>query len=88
MVEKAGVGQTADSVWRELDKERGQILPQPPAPPAKEEFGSLLDLPEFVAAYPPSDRDGIHLVEPVKTEHKDAPWSATKAVPVQLSLFG
>jgi SNF2 family DNA or RNA helicase len=88
LVEKSGVGQTADSVWRELDKERGQTLPQPPAPPAKEEFRSLLDLPEFVAAYPPSDRDGIHLVEPVKAEIKDAPWSAANAGPVQLSLFG
>ena len=68
LVEKAGVGQTADSVWRELDKERGQILPQPPSLPAKEESSSLLDLPEFVIAYPSLDRDGIHLVEPVRTE--------------------
>ena len=88
LVEKAGVGQTADSVWRELDKERGQILPQPPSLPAKEESSSLLDLPEFVIAYPSLDRDGIHLVEPVRTEVKEAPWPVTKAVPVQLSLFG
>jgi hypothetical protein len=88
LVEKAGVGQTADSVWRELDKERGQILPQPPSLPAKEEIRSLLDLPEFVIAYPSLDRDGIHLVEPVRTEVKEAPWPVTKAVPVQLSLFG
>jgi len=88
LVEKAGVGQTADSVWRELDKERGQLLPQPSALPVKEESSSLLDLPEFVVAYPTSDRDGIHLVEPVKTVVKEAPWPVTRAVPVQLSLFG
>ncbi len=88
LVEKAGVGQTADSVWRELDKERGQLLPQPSALPVKEDSSSLLDLPEFVVAYPTSDRDGIHLVEPVKTVVKEAPWPVTRAVPVQLSLFG
>jgi hypothetical protein len=88
LVEKAGVGQTADSIWKELDKERGQFLPQLPALPAKEEISSLLDLTDFAVANPPSDRDDIHLVEPVKTAIKDAPWSATKAVPVQLSLFG
>ena len=30
-VEKAGVGESADKVWRELDHERGQLLPQQPA---------------------------------------------------------
>jgi hypothetical protein len=54
----------------------------------KEEISSLLDLPEFAVANPPSDRDGIHMVEPVKTAIKDAPWPTTRAVPVQLSLFG
>ena len=88
LVEKAGVGETADSVWRELEKERGQLLPQPSALPVKEDSSSLLDLPEFVVANPTSDRDGIHLVEPVKTVVKEAPWPVTRAVPVQLSLFG
>jgi hypothetical protein len=88
LVEKAGVGESADLVWRELDKERGQFLPQPPALPAKEEGSLLLDLPDFAVANQSSDPDGIHLVEPVRTATKDAPWSATKTVPVQLSLFG
>ena len=86
LVEKAGVGESADQVWRELEKERGQLVPQPP-PPILQESGSLLDLPDFAVANPPSDRDGIHLVEHARTEIKNTPWPAT-AVPVQLSLFG
>ena len=88
LVEKAGVGKTADYIWKELDKERGQFLPHPPVLPVKEGISSLLDLPDFAVADPLSDRGSIHLVEPVKTAIKDAPWPATRAVPVQLSLFG
>jgi hypothetical protein len=31
LVEKAGVGETADAIWRELDRERSKLMP-PPAP--------------------------------------------------------
>jgi len=86
LVEKAGVGESADLVWRQLEKERGQIVPQPP-PQIELESNSLLDLPDFVVATPSQNRDGIHLVEPVRVEIKDTPWPAA-AAPVQLSLFG
>jgi hypothetical protein len=86
LVEKAGVGESADLVWRQLEKERGQFVPQPP-PPIQLESGSLLDLPDFVVANTSSNHDGLHLVEPVRTEIKSTPWPAA-AVPVQLSLFG
>ena len=86
LVEKAGVGESADLVWRQLEKERGQFVPQPP-PPIQLESDSLLDLPDFVVANPSSNHDGIHLLEPVRTEIKSTPWPAA-AVPVQLSLFG
>jgi hypothetical protein len=86
LVEKAGVGESADLVWRQLDKERGQFVPQP-APSIPEEGSSLLDLPEFAVASPPSNHDGIHLLEPVRAEIKSTPWPAA-AGPVQLSLFG
>jgi hypothetical protein len=86
LVEKAGVGESADRVWRQLEKERGQLVPQPP-PPIQQESDSLLDLPGFVVANPSSNHDGIHLLEPVRTEIKSTPWPAA-AVPVQLSLFG
>jgi hypothetical protein len=86
LVEKAGVGESADLVWRQLEKERGQLVPQPP-PPIQHESDSLLDLPDFVVANPSWNHDGIHLLEPVRTEIKSTPWPAA-AVPVQLSLFG
>jgi hypothetical protein len=86
LVEKAGVGESADSIWRNLEKERGQLVPQPP-PTTQQESGSLLDLPEFMVASPAPNHDGIRLLEPVRTEIKNTPWPAT-AVPVQLSLFG
>jgi hypothetical protein len=53
----------------------------------QQESDSLLDLPNFVVANPSSNYDGLHLVEPVRTEIKSTPWPAA-AVPVQLSLFG
>jgi len=86
LLEKAGVGESADSIWRSLEKERGQLVPQPP-PPIQQESDSLLDLPDFVVANPSSNHDGIHLLEPVRVEIKSTPWPAA-AVPVQLSLFG
>jgi hypothetical protein len=86
LVEKAGVGESADLVWRQLEKERGQIVPQP-ALSIELESNSLLDLPDFVVATPSPNRDGIHLVEPIRVEIKDTPWPAA-AAPVQLSLFG
>ena len=61
-------------------------MPQP-SPPIQQESDSLLDLPDFVVANPSSNHDGIHLLEPVRTEIKNTPWPAA-AVPVQLSLFG
>ena len=83
---KGWVGEWADLVWRQLEKERGQFVPQPP-PPILQESASLLDLPEFVVANPSSNHGGIHVVEPVRTEIKSTPWPSA-AGPVQLSLFG
>ncbi len=88
LVEKAGVGESADKIWRDLEKERGQMLPQPPAPQIEEESGLLSGLPEFAAGESASGRDGIHIVEPVRAQIKPAPWPAAMETPVQLSLFG
>ena len=87
LVEKAGVGESADMVWRQLEKERGQLVPQPADLPARMDGSSLLDLPDFVGANSSSDQDGLRLVGPVRAQIKDAPWPAAKP-PVQLSLFG
>jgi hypothetical protein len=86
LVQKAGVGESADQVWRQLEKERGQLVPQPPPLQTRQESGSLLDMPDFAVVNSPANRDGIHQAEPVRVEIKNVPWPAT-AAPVQLSLF-
>jgi hypothetical protein len=91
LVEKAGVGESADKVWRELDRERGQLLPQPPAVKVEEDDNSVFDLSASESTSLPADRAGIHLVEPTvgtRVHKKSSPWSTGTEPAVQLSLFG
>jgi 8-oxo-dGTP pyrophosphatase MutT (NUDIX family) len=91
LVEKAGVGASADQMWRELERERERVLPQPPAMKVEEDDNPVFDL---VATDPiglSDERAGIHLVEPpasVKVRKKSSPWSTGSSPAVQLSLFG
>jgi hypothetical protein len=83
LVEKAGVGESADQVWRQLDRERSkQIRPVPQQAAKGAEDGALILDGEH----------GIHLVPPVREKKRpDAPpWPATTTggQPIQLSLFG
>jgi hypothetical protein len=52
LVEKGGVGESADAVWRELDHERDKVLPRPTLaePLPAEEPAPVLDLPIPIAA--------------------------------------
>jgi hypothetical protein len=91
LVEKAGVGETADAAWRELERERERVLPQPPALKVEEDDNPVLDLSVTELIGPPAERAGIHLVEPpasVKVRKKSSPWSTDTGQAVQLSLFG
>jgi SNF2 family DNA or RNA helicase len=88
LVEKAHVGESADKIWRDLEKERGQMMPQPSEAEREEESGLLSSLSGFVAGESASVRDDIHLVEPVRAQIKPAPWPVAMETPVQLSLFG
>jgi len=91
LVEKAGVGETADAAWRELERERERVLPQPPALKVEEDDNPVLDLSVTELIGPPAERAGIHLVEPpasVKARKKSSPWSTDTGPAVQLSLFG
>ena len=99
LVEKAGVGESADAIWRELDHERENF--QPPAaveqPDLREELQK--QLPAETESEPISTLDfatspppvfGIHLVEAdaaVKKRRKRVPWP-TADQDVQLKLFG
>jgi hypothetical protein len=89
LVEKAGVGESADQVWRRLDRERAKHLG--PAASVNGETSddgalSLALAPE--GAYEPD----IHSVPGGQEKRRpdSPPWPATATTeqPVQLSLFG
>jgi hypothetical protein len=91
LVEKAGVGASADQMWRELERERERVLPQPPAFKAEEDDNPVFDLSATEPIGPAAERAGIHLVDPlagVKVRKKPSPWSTDTGQAVQLSLFG
>jgi hypothetical protein len=91
LVEKAGVGASADQMWRELERERERVLPQAPAAQAEEDENPALDLSTADSTDSPEERAGIHLIEPpagVRVRKKPSPWSTDSEPAVQLSLFG
>jgi hypothetical protein len=91
LVEKAGVGESADAAWRELDRERERVLPQAPAAQIEEDENPVFDLSAAEPPDLPADRAGIHFVEPpaaVRIRKKPSPWSTSTEPAVQLSLFG
>jgi hypothetical protein len=93
LVEKAGVGESADAVWRELDREREKTQPRAAAvepEPEKDEV-PVLDLPAPLAPEPAPVVFGIHLLEPpvaAKKRKKPTLWPTAKEEDAQLSLFG
>ena len=92
LVEKAGVGESADAVWRDLGHEREKVLPSPAAAELEsEEVPDLApDLPGLIAAEPVPAPFGIHLIEPnlpPKKRKKAAIWPTATESNVQLSLF-
>jgi hypothetical protein len=91
LVEKAGVGESADAIWRELDHERGKVLPRPPVAEIEDESAPVLDLPGVKPPEPPPVWTGIRLVEPPVTtkKHRKAPlWPTANQEDAQLKLFG
>ena len=92
LVEKAGVGESADAVWRDLGHEREKVLPRPAAaePESEEESDLVPDLPGLIAAESAPTPFGIRLIEPTltsKKRKKAAIWPTASETNVQLSLF-
>ena len=92
LVEKAGVGESADAVWRELDHERERVLPRLTAaePVPEEEPAPVLDLPMPLATPPAPVAFGIHLPESspsTKKRKKAELWPTATEINAQLSLF-
>jgi hypothetical protein len=91
LVEKAGVGESADAAWRELYREREKMGPQPLAVKVEEDDNPVFDLSAGESTSLPAERAGIHLVEPTvgpRVHKKSSPWSTGTGHAVQLSLFG
>jgi hypothetical protein len=91
LVEKAGVGESADNAWRELICERERVLPQPPAARVEEYENPVFDLSVAESTVPPAEQTSIHLVEPpeaVRIRKNPSPWPTGLEPAVQLSLFG
>jgi len=90
LVEKAGVGESADAVWRQLERERPKYVEPPLAASDDEQstFPALRSEDHAETATQP----GIHMVPTAaKKKRSGAPaWPNTGAteLPVQLSLFG
>jgi hypothetical protein len=87
LVEKAGVGESADQVWRQLDRERSKQMG--PTVQITEGENSADPRSELLGQ---TDPQGIHLIpSATRKSRKDSPpWptTATTGAPVQLSLFG
>jgi hypothetical protein len=92
LVEKAGVGESADAVWRELGDERDRVQPRPATvePETEDEPALAHDLPGLMAAEAAPAPFGICLLESgpsPKKRKKTAPWPTATETSVQLSLF-
>jgi hypothetical protein len=91
LVERAGVGASADQMWRRLERERERVLPQPPAAQVEDDLNPVLDLSGPEPTDSSAEQAGIHLVEPpvgVKVRKKPSLWSSGSEPAEQLSLFG
>jgi len=91
LVEKAGVGESADKLWKELQTERERVLPQPQSQKVEADDNPVLDLSIVEPLDSSIEHSGIHLVEsPVATKvrKKSSPWSSGSSPAVQLGLFG
>jgi hypothetical protein len=92
LVEKAGIGESADAVWRELGGEREKVLPRPAAvePELEDESVSVLDIPGALPATSAPTTFGIPLLEPgpsTRKRRKPTLWPTASETDVQLSLF-
>ncbi len=91
LVEKAGVGESADAIWRELDHEREKVQPRPIVVEVEQEPVEMLDLPPVMSPEPVPVWTGIHLIEPPVKERKREKaslWPTATQDDAQLKLFG
>ncbi|MGB0121848.1 MAG: hypothetical protein WBP63_00335, partial [Silvibacterium sp.] len=93
LVEKGGVGQSADAIWEELKRERGTHVvfwPKLVEPVALDESAAVPSLLPELAGTPSAGSPGLTLVHSSsKPKRKlDAIWPTGTVVGEQLKLFG
>ncbi|HLH36432.1 MAG TPA: DEAD/DEAH box helicase [Alloacidobacterium sp.] len=92
LVEKAGVGESADAVWRDLDKERAKTQPRSAVAVESESEDDptlVLEVPVMPASQPVPTMFGVDLI---KTKTADRPkkttlWPTSTEANLQLNLF-
>jgi hypothetical protein len=93
LVEKAGVGESADAVWRDLDKERERIQPRSAGVVDSEPVENPVPVLDVPAAKPSSESApivfGVDLTEPATSMRRKTTtlWPTAKEANLQLSLF-
>ena len=92
LVEKAGVGESADAVWRDLDKEREKIQPRTVISEQEpDEIPSVLaafSMPAGAQSSPTArDSEPLHATRNVVTGRKTSLWPTANETVIQLSLF-
>ena len=90
LVEKAGVGESADAIWRELDTEREKVQPHP-AVMEVEAVAPSREMPDLLPVPVPAPSPRIYLVDalpPAKKRTKPALWPTAIPEGAQLRLFG
>jgi len=90
LVEKAGVGESADAVWRQLERERPKYVE--PSLAASDDEQSTFPALRSEDHAETATQPGIHMVPTAAKKKRSGapPWPNTGAteLPVQLSLFG
>ena len=91
LVEKAGVGDSADAIWRELEQERDKVLPRTGEVAEFEQPSPAGMMPTLTPPPEPVPSPGIHLLDapqPTKKRSKAALWPTATEEGAQLRLFG
>lgn len=90
LVEKGGVGESADAVWQELRKERSVSLPAPKTIEAIPPFAMEDEMPDMfagIADATPFPAPGPVLVHS-QPKKKEPLWPTGHVIGEQLRLFG
>jgi len=93
LVETAGVGESADAIWRELDHGREKARPCSAGVEFEPEIESapVPELPPALVPQPALAPFGVRMIDPIATStkrKKSALWPTANQENAQLSLFG